>query len=93
MKTAKNIFTELKAGMTTTQTINASSNPDYPVGLEGDKYKITVPGKVGGLNGKTVNQNDIIYCTENSPLPGNEAIVGKNWALIPAKAVEFFNGK
>ncbi len=92
MKTAANIFTELRAGMTAPQTLDATANPNYPAAQEGDKRKITNAGKVGGASGKSCGVDDIIYCV-NTSVTGDEAAVGKNWVILPKKAIEFFNGK
>lgn len=61
--------------------INASTNPNYPAGLVGDTYFITVAGKVGGASGKTVNIGDMLVCS-NDNAGGNEAAVGADWFVV-----------
>lgn len=61
--------------------INASANPNYPSGVTGDTWKISVAGKIGGASGVNVEAGDTIICvTDNAG--GNQATVGANWTIL-----------
>jgi len=71
-------------GMSFKGAINAETNPTYPTATVGEFYKISVAGKLGGVNGPSVGINDTAYCTvENSPA-GDHATVGANWVILQA---------
>lgn len=61
--------------------IDASTNPNYPVGVNGDTYIITVAGKVGGASGKTVEVGDMVIAKADNA-GGTEASVGASWIVV-----------
>lgn len=62
-------------------SIDCSTNPLYPAGLNGDSYQVSVAGKIGGTNGKTVDVGDEIVCKQDNA-GGVEASVGNNWYVL-----------
>lgn len=61
--------------------IPASTNPNYPSGVTGDTWKISVAGKIGGASGVNVEAGDTIICvTDNAG--GTQATVGANWTIL-----------
>ena len=61
--------------------IPASTNPNYPSGVTGDTWKISVAGKIGGASGVNVEAGDTIICvTDNAG--GTQATVGSNWTIL-----------
>ena len=57
--------------------IPANTNPNYPSGVTGDTWKISVAGKIGGASGVNVEAGDTIICvTDNAG--GTQATVGAN---------------
>ena len=57
--------------------IAANTNPNYPSGVTGDTWKISVAGKIGGASGVNVEAGDTIICvTDNAG--GTQATVGAN---------------
>ena len=61
--------------------IPASTNPNYPAGVTGDTWKISVAGKIGGASGVNVEAGDTIICvTDNAG--GTQATVGANWTIL-----------
>ena len=61
--------------------IDASTNPNYPSGVTGDTWKISVAGKIGGASGVNVEAGDTIICV-NDNAGGNQATVGANWTIL-----------
>lgn len=60
---------------------DASANPNYPAGVVGDLYYVSVAGKIGGGSGKSVDVSDAIICkTDNAG--GTEASVGTSWFVL-----------
>jgi len=61
---------------------SASGNPNYPVGVKGDVYYISVAGKVGGNAGKTVTVGDMLICSVDNA-GGSEldagGTIGTSW--------------
>lgn len=64
--------------------IDCSSNPNYPAGDQGDLYKVSVAGKIGGANGQPVEVGDSIVCSIDDSPSGPEAAVGFNWFIFQA---------
>ena len=61
--------------------IDCSTNPNYPAANVGDRFEVTVAGKIGGANGITVNVWDEIVCsTANSG--GDQATVGADFYIV-----------
>ena len=78
-----NLTLTLPASLTSTffdfkGSFSASGNPNYPVGLKGDVYYISVAGKVGGASGKTVTVGDTLICSADVAA-GDEAARGASW--------------
>ena len=61
--------------------INASANPNYPAGVTGDTWKISVAGKIGGASGVNVEAGDTIICVTDTA-GGTQATVGSNWTIL-----------
>lgn len=61
--------------------LDCSTNPNYPNGIEGDYYIVSVAGKIGGSSGIDVFAGDIILCTTPAN-SGNQATVGSSWIHI-----------
>lgn len=60
---------------------DTSTNPNYPSGLKGDAYYVTVAGKIGGASGKTVEVGDV-YVALADNAGGTEASVGTSWFVL-----------
>ena len=81
--TAKAVYNAINSGIATNDAmifkgvIDASTNPNYPAGVTGDTWKISVAGKIGGASGVNVEAGDTIICvTDNAG--GTQATVGAN---------------
>jgi len=61
--------------------IDCSTNPNYPEGVVGDLYEVSVAGKIGGNSGVIVVVKNLILCKE-STVTGDEATVGTKWAVM-----------
>ena len=61
--------------------IDASANPNYPAGVIGETWKISVAGKIGGASGVNVEAGDTIICVTNNA-GGTQATVGSNWTIL-----------
>jgi len=62
--------------------IDCSTNPNYPAGDAGHTYKVSVAGKIGGASGVNVEVGDMVICTVDGSLTGDQATVGANWNVI-----------
>lgn len=60
---------------------DCSSNPNYPVGVVGDAYLVSVAGRIGGASGKQVDVGDLYIALANNA-GGTEASVGTSWFVI-----------
>jgi hypothetical protein len=60
---------------------DCSANPNYPAGVIGDSYYVTVAGKIGGASGKSVDIGDVYVCSANNA-GGTEASVGTSWFVL-----------
>jgi len=60
--------------------LDCSANPNYPVGLNGDFYRCSVAGKVGGASGVVVEVADLIMCVADNA-GGTQASVGTSWIV------------
>jgi hypothetical protein len=67
--------------------LDCSLNPNYPAGKKGDAYTVSVAGKIGGVNGKSVEVRDVVYCMGDNA-GGNEATVGASWNVIQSNLVQ-----
>ncbi len=61
-------------------TLDCSANPNYPVALNGDFYRCSVAGKVGGASGIVVEVADLIMCVADNA-GGTQASVGTSWIV------------
>lgn len=61
--------------------IDCSSNPNYPASNVGDRWEVTVSGKIGGASGITVQVYDEIVCKTQS-VAGDQATVGMNFYVV-----------
>lgn len=59
-------------------TLNCSLDPNYPAASKGDKYLVSVAGRIGGGAGKVVQVGDIIVAWADNA-GGDEAAVGADW--------------
>lgn len=67
-------------------TLDCSANPNYPVGLKGDAYPVTVAGRIGGASGILVDVNDLIVCSADNA-GGTHAAVGSSWFVLERNLV------
>jgi len=68
--------------------LNCGANPNYPVSLKGVTYRVSVGGKIGGVSGKVVQVDDIIYCHTADPVGGTQASVGASYSIIQTNLVQ-----
>lgn len=61
--------------------IDCSGNPNYPASNLGDRWEVTVAGKIGGALGIDVQVYDEIVCKTTSPA-GDQATVGMNFYIV-----------
>lgn len=60
---------------------DCSTNPDYPAGMKGDTYYVSVAGKIGGASGKNVEVGDVVVASADNA-GGDEATVGTSWFIL-----------
>lgn len=60
---------------------DCSTNPNYPSGLKGDSYYVSVAGKIGGASGVSVDVGDLIVCSADNA-GGTQASVGSSWFVL-----------
>lgn len=65
---------------------DASTNPNYPAGVVGDTYKISVAGKIGGASGIVVEVGDTYIATADNA-GGTQAAVGASWTVLQTNTV------
>lgn len=61
--------------------LDCSGNPNYPAASVGDTYYVTVPGKIGGASGISVEIGDAIVCKADNA-GGTQAAVGASWFIL-----------
>jgi len=76
--------------------IDCSANPNYPAASQGDAYRVSVAGKIGGGAGPDVQVGDIIVAWADNA-GGTQAAVGADWSieqgnLQPATSAEAIAG-
>lgn len=74
--------------------IDCSTNPNYPASNQGDRWEVTVAGKIGGPSGINVDVYDEIVCVTASA-SGDQATVGVNFYIVQGnieRATETTNG-
>lgn len=62
--------------------IDCSANPLYPVAIVGDRFEVTVAGKIGGALGVNVDNYDEIVCKIANTTTGTHAAVGANFYIV-----------
>lgn len=62
-------------------SIDCSTNPNYPASNVGDRWEVTVAGKIGGVSGIDVQVYDEIVCKTQS-VAGDQATVGMNFYVV-----------
>ena len=62
-------------------SIDCSANPNYPASNVGDRWDVTVAGKIGGASGIDVQIYDEIVCKTQS-VAGDQATVGMNFYVV-----------
>ncbi len=67
--------------------INCANNPNYPAGVSGDAYTVSVAGRIGGASGAQVEVRDVIYCVEDNN-GGTQTAVGGRWNVIQTNLVQ-----
>lgn len=70
-------------GLTFKGAIDCSTDPNYPAGVVGDLWVVSVAGKIGGASGVDVSVGDEIIC-KNDNAGGDQATVGADWNIIPS---------
>lgn len=60
---------------------DCSTNPNYPSGVLGDAYYVTVAGKIGGASGTSVDVGDVYFANAVNA-GGTEASVGTGWSHL-----------
>lgn len=63
--------------------IDASGNSNYPAAVQGNAYRITVAGKIGGADGVQVEVGDVIVAWADNA-GGSQAAVGSSWTIEQA---------
>jgi hypothetical protein len=71
----------MTSGIKLKGNIDCSTNPNYPVGIVGDAYNVSVAGRIGGASGEEVDAGDLIICSVDNA-GGTEASVGTSWFVI-----------
>lgn len=67
---------------------NCTAEPNYPAADEGEFYRVTHAGKIGGAAGKTVAIGDYYYAIADNA-GGDEAAVGADWIVLPLGVFPF----
>lgn len=62
-------------------SLDCSANPNYPAGVTGDGYYVSVAGKIGGASGLPVQLGDEIICSASNA-GGTQAGVGTSWFIV-----------
>ena len=77
----KSYADSLSSGMTPPVDFDASGFPNYPAATAGDRFIVTLAGKVGGASGENVNVGDVIHCKANSA-GGDQATAGSDFFIV-----------
>lgn len=67
--------------LTLKNDIDASTNPNYPASEKGWVYKISVLGKIGGVDGENVEPKDMVVCLETNA-GGTQLEVGDKFNIL-----------
>lgn len=76
-------------GFTYKGEIDLSLNPDFPVAVVGDLYKVSVAGKIGGTEGVLVAKDGLLICLVDSS-GGSYVDEIDNWAVISLTSDEYW---
>jgi len=75
------VDTLVASGMTIKGSTDCSGDPNYPAGVVGDTYYVSVAGHIGGASGEVVEVADAYICiTDNAG--GDQATVGSDWFVL-----------
>lgn len=66
--------------------LNCSGFPNYPVTTAAATYLVDTAGKIGGVDGRAVNEGDVLSCA-GAVATGTHGAVGKSWTLTPATSL------
>lgn len=72
------VSTALTGALKFKGSIDCSGSPNYPAAAQGDTYKVSVAGKIGGASGTGVDTSDWIAATADNA-GGTQAAVGTSW--------------
>lgn len=61
-------------------SIDCSANPNYPAASNGDAYRVSVAGRIGGASGPKVSVGDMIIAFADNA-GGTQASVGASWSI------------
>jgi hypothetical protein len=62
-------------------SIDCSANPNYPIGTQGDIYKVSLAGRIGGGAGAQVDVGDMVFAMADNA-GGDQATVGTSWNIL-----------
>ena len=80
-KATRTYIASVLAGVATHKgALDCSTNPNYPTALNGDSYRCSVAGKIGGASGVVVEVADLILCVADNA-GGTQASVGASWVI------------
>ena len=74
--------------------IDCSTNPNYPEAEVGDRFEVTVAGKIGGASGVSVDVYDEIVCKQNTA-GGSQGTAGASFYVVQgniSRATELVSG-
>lgn len=77
LPTTNLLYTYINGRVDYKNSLDCSASPNYPTGIKGDMYIVSVDGKIGGSSGKSVWTGDIILCLADDTA-GNTAA---NWTV------------
>ncbi|MCW3467649.1 hypothetical protein [Chitinophaga nivalis] len=61
--------------------IDCAANPNYPASNLGDRWEVTLAGKIGGVNGIEVDPFDEIIC-RNTSTGGDQSVAGNDFYIV-----------
>jgi hypothetical protein len=80
-KATRTYIASVLAGVAKNQgVIDCSTEPNYPAASNGDFYRCSVAGKIGGASGTVVEILDLILCVADNA-GGTQASVGASWIV------------
>lgn len=72
----------VSSGLAFQGNIDASTNPLYPAASQGDMWRISVAGLIGGVSGVAVEPGDMVVCIAASSVGGAEGTVGAEFSIL-----------